>query len=141
MSFFTSLSVSTSGLKAERLRADLASANLANANSTRTAEGGPYRRRDPVLGTATTGGAFSSELDRAVKEVSVRRIVVDMRPPRQIFSPSHPDADENGMLSLPNIRAVEEITNLTNASRAFQANVAAIKASRDMAERALRIGK
>jgi len=141
MSFFTSLSVSASGLKAERLRADLASANLANANSTRTAEGGPYRRRDPVLRTVTNGGAFSSELDRAVKEVSVRRIVVDTRPPRQIFNPSHPDADEDGMLSLPNIRAVEEITNLTNASRAFQANVAAIKASRDMAEHALRLGK
>ena len=141
MSFFTSLRISGSGLRAERLRADLAAANLANANSTRAPEGGPYRRRDPVLRTVASGGAFGSELERALGSVEVRRVVLDPRPSRQIFNPSHPDADENGMVSLPNVQVVEEITNLTNAARSYQANIAAIGVSREMAERALRMGR
>lgn len=141
MSFFTSLSVSASGLRAERLRADLASANLANANSTRTAEGGPYRRRDAVLRTMSHGGAFGSALDRAVRGVEIRNVRIDPRPPRQLFNPSHPDANAEGMVSLPNVQVVEEITNLTNASRSYQANIAAITVSRQMAERALRMGR
>jgi flagellar basal-body rod protein FlgC len=141
MSFFSSLSVTASGLKAERLRADLASANLANANSTRTAEGGPYRRRDPVLRTLSHGSAFGSELDRAVRLVDVRRVVIDSRPPREVFNPSHPDANEDGMVKLPNVQVVEEITNLMNASRAYQANIAAVKVGREMAERAIKMGR
>ncbi len=141
MSFFTSLSVSASGLRAERLRADLASANLANANSTRTTEGGPYRRRDAVLRTKSHGGAIGSALDRAVRGVEIRNVRIDSRPPRQLFNPSHPDANGEGMVSLPNVQVVEEITNLTNASRSYQANIAAITVSRQMAERALRMGR
>ena len=141
MSFLSSLRVSTSGLRAERLRADLAAANLANINSTRTAEGGPYRRLDPVLRTLSAGGRFGSELDRAVKYVEVERVVQDPRPPREVFNPSHPDADEKGIVRMPNIQVVEEITNLRNASRIYQANIAAISASREMAQRALRMGK
>ncbi|MFQ5513722.1 MAG: flagellar basal body rod protein FlgC [Myxococcota bacterium] len=140
MSFFTSLVVSGSGLNAERIRADLAAANLANANSTRTPEGGPYRRRDPVLRTEA-GETFGSTLERAVRRVAVKRIVVDPRPPRLVFDPSHPDADSKGMVAFPNVQVVEEITNLTNASRTYQANIAAITVSREMADRALRMGR
>jgi len=141
MSFFTSLKVSGSALQAERLRVDLASANLANANSTRSPEGGPYRRRDPVLQAIPLPGSFGSELSRAVRMVNVQRIVIDPRPPREVFNPSHPDADEQGILRLPNVQAVEETVNLMNASRSYEANLAAIRMSREMAERALRMGK
>ena len=141
MSFFTSLRVSTSAMSAERLRVDLASANLANANSTRTEAGGPYRRRDPVLEAVPLRVGFGSALDRAIHTVRVRSIVIDPRPPRLVFNPSHPDADANGMLSLPNIRVIEETTNLMNASRAYEANIAAITVGRQMAERAMRMGK
>ena len=141
MSFFTSLAVSTSGLQAERLRADLAAANLANANSTRTAEGGPYRRLDPVLRTLSSRGAFGSELDRAIRLVEIKGVVADSRPPRLVFNPSHPDANEKGMVAFPNVQMVEEMTNLTNASRVYQANLAAIAVSREMANRAIRMGK
>ncbi len=141
MSFFTSLRVNGSALAAERLRVDLASANLANANSTRTAEGGPYRRRDPILQAVPLSGSFGSEMERAVRMVDVRRIVIDQRPPREVFNPSHPDADGQGILRLPNVQMVEETVNLMNASRAYEANLLAISISRDMAERAMRMGK
>jgi flagellar basal-body rod protein FlgC len=141
MSFFTSLRVNGSALAAERLRVDLASANLANANSTRTAEGGPYRRRDPILQAVPLSGSFGSEIERAVRMVSVRRIVIDQRPPREVFNPSHPDADGQGIVRLPNVQMVEETVNLMNASRAYEANLVAISISREMAERAMRMGK
>lgn len=144
MSFFTTLQVSGSALRAERLRLDLAAANLANANATRSAEGGPYRRRDPVLaavGLSGPNGRFGGELMRAIRQVRVVGIRLDPRPPREVFDPRHPDADENGIVLLPNVKVLEESVNMMNAARAFEANVAAITASRDMAQRALRIGK
>lgn len=141
MSFFTSLIVNGSALRAERLRVDLASANLANANATRTAEGGPYRRRDPVLKAIPLPREFGAELDRALRMVEVRRVVIDPRPPRQVFNPSHPDADEQGIVRLPNVQIVEETVNLMNASRTYEANIAAIRVGREMAERALRLGR
>jgi len=141
MSFFTSLKVSQSGLTAERLRVELASANLANAHSTRSTEGGPYRRRDPIIRAVGISGFFGSELERAIRRVQVDGIRIDPSDPRKVFNPSHPDADENGMVSFPNVRVVEEVTNITNASRAFQANIAALRAGRDMAQRAMRIGR
>jgi len=141
MSFFTSLRISGSGLASERLRVDLASANLANANSTQSIEGGPYRRRDPVLRAVPLTGQFSSELDRAVRGVQIAGVRVDPRPPREIFNPAHPDADENGLVRLPNVSAVEELVNLRNAQRSYEANIAALGISREMAQRALRIGR
>ena len=141
MSFFTTLVVSGSALGAERLRVDLASANLANARSTRTPEGGPYQRRDAVFAAVPAGGAFSSELGRAIHRVQIAGIAVDPRPPREVFDPSHPDADDRGIVRLPNVQVVEESVNLMNASRSFEANLMAIRTSRSMAERALRLGR
>jgi flagellar basal-body rod protein FlgC len=141
MSFFNSLKVSGSGLQAERLRVDLASANLANANSTRSADGGPYRRRDPVLRSVGLENHFGSRLERALRQVYVARVRVDPSPPRLVFDPSHPDANEDGMVALPNVRMVEEMTNLMNAQRSFEANLKAIGIGREMAQRALRIGR
>ena len=141
MSFFTSLIVSGSALSAERLRVDLASANLANANSTRSTDGGPYRRRDPVLAAVPYQTHLGHELGQALRMVKVLAVVIDPRPPREIFDPSHPDAGADGIVRFPNISAIEESVNLLNASRAFQANVSAIEVSREMANRALRIGR
>ncbi len=141
MSFFTSLKVSGSALVSERLRVDLASANLANANATRSPEGGPYRRRDAVIESVPVSTRFGFDLERAVRQVKVRGIRIDQTAPRQIYNPRHPDSDESGMLRLPNIQIVEEMTNLMNAQRAFEANLSAISTSRTLAERALRIGK
>jgi len=141
MSFFTSLQVTGSALAAERLRVDLASANLANANSTRSVEGGPYRRRDAVFQATPLENGFGSELDRAVRAVTVPQIVIDQSPPREIFNPGHPDADERGIVQLPNVSVVEEIVNLRTAQRAYEANLSALGVSREMAQRALRIGR
>lgn len=141
MSFFTSLRVSASALRAERLRVDLASQNLANANATRTPEGGPYRRRDPVLAAEPIQGAFQDRLSRQIREVGVPRIAIDQRPPRQIFDPNHPDADENGMVATPNVNVVEEMVNLMNARRSYEANLSVLSIGREMVQRALRIGR
>lgn len=141
MSFFTSLAVSGSGLAAERLRVELASANLANANSTRSVEGGPYRRRDPIIQAVSFGGGFGSDLERAIRGVQVRGVRTDPSAPREVFNPGHPDADERGIVKLPNVTAVEELVNLRNAQRSFEANLAALNITRELAQRALRIGR
>ncbi len=135
------LVVSGSALGAERLRVDLASANLANARSTRTPEGGPYQRRDAVFASVPAAGAFATELGRAVHRVQIVGIALDPRPPREVFDPSHPDADDRGIVRLPNVQVVEESVNLMNAARSFEANLMAIRTSREMAERALRLGR
>jgi flagellar basal-body rod protein FlgC len=141
MSFLTTLIVSGSALDAERLRVDLASANLANARSTRSAEGGPYRRRDPVIAAVPVAEPFASELARAIRAVKVERVQLDSRPPRELFDPSHPDADERGIVRLPNVQMIEEMVNLQNAARAYEANLMAIRTGRLMVERALRLGR
>ncbi len=141
MSFFNTLEIASSALLAERTRVDLASANLANANSTRTPEGGPYKRQDPVFSSVSFGPTFGSDLDREVRKVEVRRIVTDQSAPRQVFNPSHPDANGEGMVLMPNVDVGEELVNLMSAQRAYEANLNAIQVSREMAQRAIRIGQ
>lgn len=141
MSFFTALEVSASALKAERLRVDLATANLANARSTRTAEGGPYKRKDPVFRAVPITDTFGTRFDRAVRQVKVDRIAEGTGAPREIFNPTHPDADSEGLVKMPNVDISEELVNLMSAQRSFEANISVIQASREMAQRALRIGR
>ncbi len=141
MCFFSSLEFAASGLAADRMRVDLATTNLANANSTRTAAGGPYRRQDPALRAVGTEGTFSDRLSRAFQRVRIDGVVSDQKPPREVFNPSHPDANEDGVVLMPNVDTVEEMVNLMNAQRSFDANVSVIQASREMAQRALRIGR
>ncbi len=86
-------------------------------------------------------GRFGSQLARAVRSVEVRRIAIDRSPPREVFDPSHPDADAQGIVRLPNVKVVEEMVNLMNASRSYEANLSALRAGREMAERAMRIGR
>jgi flagellar basal-body rod protein FlgC len=145
MSFFDALKTSASGLSAQRLRMNLISGNLANANTTRTPEGGPYRRKDLVLAAAPEGRSFADVLkaQQAGTPVVVAPVAVveDDRPPLQKYDPGHPDADADGYVALPNVNVIEEMVNLLTASRSYEANIAAVRAAKSMAQRALEIGR
>ncbi len=138
MSLFAALSVSASGMAAQRARAELLVENLANAETTRTPEGGPYRRKDAVFATAPVTG-FAGELETALESegVAVDRVVVDTREPERRYLPGHPDADADGYVAFPRINTAEDMVDLMGASRGYQANVAAIGAVKDMIQRSL----
>ena len=145
MDFFDALHVSASGLSAQRLRMNLISGNLANMNTTRTTDGGPYRRKDPVFAAQAPAASFRQMLrnrqKEMVKEVAVIDIVEDSRRPIRKHDPTHPDADEDGYVALPNINVMEEMVNMISATRSYEANVTAVKAAKDMALKALEIGR
>jgi flagellar basal-body rod protein FlgC len=138
----TAFAISASGLRAQRLRMDVIAANLANAESTRTPEGGPYRRRDVVLEARPAGDRFADMLgDASGSAVRVSRVVSDTRPPRVVFDPGHPDADPQGYVAMPNVNVVSEMVDLMTASRAYEANVAALNATKRVLEATLAIGQ
>ncbi|MBT8339136.1 MAG: flagellar basal body rod protein FlgC [Desulfatitalea sp.] len=145
MSFLDALDTSASGLSAQRMRMKLISSNLANINTTRTDEGGPYRRKDLVFQAAAKGGEFgrklSEQLENQRYEVQVAEIHDDPRPPIMKFEPTHPDADAKGYVAVPNINVVEEMVNMISATRSYEANVSAVKATKEMASNAMEIGK
>jgi flagellar basal-body rod protein FlgC len=141
MDFFTALEVSGSGLSAERTRVNLASSNLANAETTRDANGGVYKRLDPVFeavhlrGTGTPGGTA----DENPAAVRVAQVVADQSGGHKVYSPGHPDADADGFVVFPNVNPVYEVVNLLSASRGFEANATAIETLKQMAQRGLDI--
>jgi len=141
VSLFSVLSVSASGMAAQRARAELLTENLANAETTRTAEGGPYRRKDTVFSTEAIGDSFSSLFEEAsgssLEGVKVSDIVVDTREPERRYLPGHPDADQDGYVAFPRINPAEDMVDLMGASRSYQANVAAISAVKDMIQRSI----
>ncbi len=144
MDFFTSMDVSSSALAAERTRMNLISSNLANANATRTAEGGPYKRKDAVFTSSPVADRFAAALSRAgrgVDKVAVTSIVEDASPPRLQYDPTHPDADAKGYVALPNVNVIEEMADMISATRAYEANVTAVQAAKSMALKTLEIGK
>lgn len=139
MDFLTALRISGTGLGVERTRVNLATSNLANAETTRTAAGGPYQRLDPViqavpfpaeLGQATAGPPMMAE---------VSSIVADQTPGRKVYSPGHPDADAEGFVVFPNVNPIHEVVNLMSASRSYEANATAIDTLKTMAQRGLDI--
>lgn len=142
--FFDSLDVSASALSAERIRMNTISSNLANAQTTRTPEGGPYRRKDPVF-EAQPVKEFSHVLNGMMEvpmnKVQVTDIVSDPNPPKLVFQPDHPDANPEGYVAMPNINTMEEMVNLITASRTYEANVTAVNISKNMMNRALDIGR
>lgn len=146
MSFFNSINVSASGLTAERLRMDLISENIANANVTRTPSGTPYRRKVAVF-RAQEANSFEQLLSAAKGSnslgngVEIAGIVEDQSPFKKEFNPNHPDADSEGYVSLPNVEIVNEMINLISASRAYEANITAVNTTKTMAMKALEIGK
>jgi flagellar basal-body rod protein FlgC len=141
VSLFSSLDVSASGMAAQRARAELLVENLANAETTRTPEGGPYRRKDVVFEADPSVGsfslAFSSALGGNVPGVSVSETIVDEREPDRRYMPGHPDADKDGYVAFPRINPAEDMVDLLGASRGYEANVAAISAVKDMIQKSL----
>lgn len=135
------MDIATSGLRAQRTRMTVTASNIANAQTTRTDEGGPYRRRDPVFSSERIAAPFASQLDRKLRSVSVTRIAEDSRDPVTRYVPHHPDANEDGYVDFPNVNLVEEQANLVGASRGFQANLTVISKVRSMAEALMRIGQ
>ena len=136
--FFSTLDISVSGMKSERVRMDVVVSNLANVNSTRTPEGGPYRRRQVVFQTmmddAQQNGGYGG------RGVEVTEISLDNSEAIRVYRPGHPDADADGYVSLPNISTAEEMADLLSASRAHEANSAAFRVTRDMLRRAMELG-
>jgi flagellar basal-body rod protein FlgC len=140
MSLFNILSVSSSGMAAQRTRAEMLAQNLANAETTRTPEGGPYRRKDVIFTTASAEESFSSQLDAQLAGatgVAVSEIRVDNREPLRRYMPGHPDADKDGYVAMPRVNPAEDMVDLLGASRGYQANVSAISAVKDMIQRSI----
>jgi flagellar basal-body rod protein FlgC len=132
--FFTALHISGSGMSAERTRLNIASSNLANAETTRTAEGGAYKRLDPVFQAIP-----ATEDSAGPQGVTVAQVVADPTAGKKIYSPGHPDADPEGFVTMPNVNPVHEVVNLLSASRGYEANTTAVETTKQMASRALDI--
>ena len=145
MDFMTAFDISASGLAADRTRINTISMNLANAKTTRTPLGGPYRRRTVVQQTADVDDPFSvhmqSALDRSVKGVRVMAVTMDTRPFKRVYEPGNPDANAEGYVMYPDINVVEEMANLMTAQRNYEANVTTVDAVKGMYVKALEIGK
>jgi flagellar basal-body rod protein FlgC len=132
---FNTLEVLASGLSATRLRVNVIASNLANAETTRTPEGGPYKKKDVVQIAQGVPGSFSSTLDRlTLARPTVQSVVEDQAEPKRVFQPGHPDADKEGYVLFPNINVVTTMTDLMSASRLYQANVTALETVRRMAQ-------
>lgn len=139
MSLFTSLSVSSSGMAAQRTRAEVLVENLANAETTRTPEGGPYRRKNVTFEATPSVGSFGSLFASEVQAsgVNVSEVSLDQSEPDRRYLPGHPDADKNGYVAFPHMSPAEDMVDLMGAQRGYQANVAAIGAVKDMINRSL----
>ncbi|MDE3017940.1 MAG: flagellar basal body rod protein FlgC [Nitrospirota bacterium] len=143
------IAISVSALDAQRHRLNVIASNLANAQSTHTDQGGPYKRRDVVFQAAPVVPKFSGALFKAgsdphaqaMQGVRVSRIVEDPKPGKAIHDPQHPDADAQGFVQMPNVNVMEEMVNMISASRAYEANVQTISTARTMWNRALDIGR
>jgi flagellar basal-body rod protein FlgC len=145
MDLSTPFEISASGLHAQRLRMSIIASNLANVQSTRTAEGGPYRRKEVIFTSVPAQSqSFATALQHAtsrLQRVQVSAVVEDPRAPKLIYDPSHPDANAQGFVALPNINLMEEMVNLMTATRSYEANVTALDATKSMALKALEIGR
>ncbi len=148
MNIFDSLNISASGLSAERLRMDVISSNIANANTTRTAKGGPYRRQIALLapdeGSATS---FKAALGRAQEKelssggVRVVKIMEDPSPTKKVYDPKHPDASSDGYVEYPNVDVMKEMVEMITASRAYEANITTLNATKNIFMKTLEIGR
>ena len=149
MGMFDSFNINASGMSAQRYRMDIISENIANANTTRTEDGTPYRRRTVVFAEksdgvgANFGNVFKTASNKyKASGVKVTEVVEDTwTPMNKVYDPSHPDADENGYVHYPNVNSVTEMTNLIDASRAYEANASAFNAAKTMAMKGLELGK
>jgi flagellar basal-body rod protein FlgC len=145
MGLFDSIDISGSALSAERLRMDVTAENLANANTTRGADGGAYRRKTVVLTQQAAGSTFGSTLAAEMRRgdkpagVQVAAIAEDTTPNRRVYDPGHPDADQQGYVEMPNVDSVSEMVDLISASRAYEANVTAMQAAKTLFTKTLEL--
>ncbi|WP_427338624.1 flagellar basal body rod protein FlgC [Caloranaerobacter sp. DY30410] len=146
MGVFNAINISASGMSAERIRMDIISKNIANANTTRTSSGLPYRRKVVVFKEKNNKpfSYYLSDYSRKIlngQGVKVSAIIEDKSPFKKVYEPGHPDADKDGYVLMPNVEVVKEMVDMISASRAYEANIAAINSSKTMAMRALEIGR
>ena len=146
MGMFDGLEISASGLTAERMRMDVVAQNLANAQTTRGADGQPYRRQEVVLQERTPTSGFGAALAGAMsgrtgtpRGVQVAQIAKDQTPLKRVYDPGHPDADANGYVQMPNVDSVSEMVDLISAQRAYEANVTAMQAAKQMFSKTLEL--
>lgn len=147
MGYLSALDISASALTAQRLRMDIISQNIANINTTKDENGLPYRRKTVLFEERSSDVPFSEYLSTSSRErlagngVRVSKIVEDQSDYKRVYQPGHPDADEDGYINMPNVDVVTEMVNMISASRAYEANVTSINASKSMAMKALEIGR
>ena len=140
MDLLDTFRISASGLVAERVRLQAVASNLANARTTRTPEGGAYQRRSPIF-EAVPLGAFGSGIDRELDEVNVSEVRVASGQGRRVFEPGHPDAGPDGYVTYPDIDVMQEMVDMMTTSRTYEANVKVLDTTRELAMRALDIGR
>lgn len=138
---FDVFSISSSGMEAQRLRMNIIAGNLANAETTRTLEGGAYRRKDVLFSTDNNnfGSYLNASFDTMAQGVKVAAVIQDQRPLKHVFDPKHPDANNDGYVAYPNVNVAEEMVNMISAARSYEANITAFKAAKEMAYKALEI--
>ncbi len=145
LSVFQMLEVSGRALSAQRTRLDVVSSNLANAQTTRTEDGGPYKRKEVMLSAVPVASRFRSALTNAMdggpSSVEVSEVRADEKPGRRVYEPDHPDAGSDGYVEYPNINTVEEMVDMITVMRTYEANLNVSSAMRDMASRALNLGR
>ncbi|MDR0826410.1 MAG: flagellar basal body rod protein FlgC [Desulfovibrio sp.] len=145
MDFITALDMGASALSAERTHINIISMNLANVKTTRTANGGPYRRRSVILESTPLDADFKTQmrgaLDKELRGVRVQAIPVDQRPLKLVYEPGHPDANEDGYVAYPDINVVEEMAALMTAQRGYEANVSSVDTIKQMYTKALEINR
>ena len=141
MDFTTNFKICGSGLAAQRAKMDVVSSNLANAGTTKTEEGGPYRRKMVVLKAENIDEPFDKTLRGALSEVKVDQVAEDPSPMKSVYDPAHPDADAKGFVLLPNVNAITEMADMINVGRNYEAVVTAFDAVKNMALKTLEIGK
>ncbi|MCD6255341.1 MAG: flagellar basal body rod protein FlgC [Deltaproteobacteria bacterium] len=144
---FLPLRICATGLRVQRLRMDLIASNIANVNTTQTPQGGPYRRKDllvtavPAVSNFDFSDILEANLNNSLYKVIPISVIEDQRPFKVVYQPSHPDADKNGYVKLPNISPLEEMVNMISALRAYEANVTVINNTKSMILKALEIGR
>jgi flagellar basal-body rod protein FlgC len=141
MDFLTSFKISGSGLAAQRARLDVTAANLANAGTTRTPEGGPYRKRAVTLAAEGVEGRFNSVVDDALRAVKIEAVVEVEGAVKRVYDPAHPDAAADGYVAMPDISVMKEMADLITASRSYEACVTAFDATKNMTLKTLELGK
>ena len=140
MNLIDTLQITASGLSAQRLRWQTVASNMANARTTRTDEGGPYKKQLPIL-QAVRDSPFGTDLDQAMSQVQVMGVVDSDEPPVMVHDPGHPDADEDGYVAYPNVNILEEMVDLMTTARTYEANASVIEVTDTMANTALDIGR